>query len=105
MWKRRGFYAPIEGGTYEVKSSHAQRFKRQLCRPSCFKFRRDLAFEIASGLNIPAYIVDPVVVDELSDIARISGNSPFMERKSIFHAAESKIGCLEKVAKEMNSHI
>ena len=60
-----------------------------------------LAFEIASGLNIPAYIVDPVVVDELSDTARISG-TPFMERKSIFHALNQK-SVARKVAKEMNS--
>ena len=30
-----------------------------------------LAYEIASGLNIPAFIVDPVVVDEMEPIARI----------------------------------
>lgn len=48
-----------------------------------------IAFEIASGLNIPAFIVDPVVVDELEPIARISGFS-LIERKSIFHALNQK---------------
>ena len=48
-----------------------------------------IAYGIASGLNIPAYIVDPVVVDELETIARLSG-LPFIERKSIFHALNQK---------------
>ena len=48
-----------------------------------------IAHGIASGLNIPAYIVDPVVVDELADVARLSG-LPIVNRKSIFHALKSK---------------
>lgn len=48
-----------------------------------------IAYEIAEGLNIPAFIVDPVVVDELEPIARISGFS-LIERKSIFHALNQK---------------
>ena len=48
-----------------------------------------IAREIALGLNIPAFIVDPVVVDELQPIARISG-LPTIERKSIFHALNQK---------------
>jgi butyrate kinase len=37
----------------------------------------------------PAFIVDPVVVDELAPVARISG-LPGMERRSIFHALNQK---------------
>ena len=48
-----------------------------------------IANEIASSLNIPAFIVDPVVVDELAPIARISGFSA-INRKSIFHALNQK---------------
>jgi len=36
-----------------------------------------------------AYIVDPVVVDELQPVARISGH-PEIERRSIFHALNQK---------------
>lgn len=51
-------------------------------------------------MNIPAYIVDPVVVDELEDIARISG-MPEIKRKSIFHALNQKaIG--RRAAKDLN---
>ncbi|MEN6311032.1 MAG: butyrate kinase, partial [Acidobacteriota bacterium] len=44
-----------------------------------------IADEIARPLGIPAFIVDPVVVDELDDWARLSG-VPEIRRRSIFHA-------------------
>ena len=39
--------------------------------------------------NAKAYIADPVVVDELSPLARVSGH-PLFERKSVFHALNQK---------------
>jgi butyrate kinase len=49
-----------------------------------------IADDIASSLCCAsAFIVDPVVVDELQSIARISGH-PEIERKSIFHALNQK---------------
>ena len=48
-----------------------------------------LAREIGDSLGIPSYIVDPVVVDELTDKARISG-MPELPRRSIFHALNQK---------------
>ena len=55
-----------------------------------------IAHEIASQLNIPAFIVDPVVVDELDDVARISG-MPEIKRISLFHALNQK-AVAQKVA-------
>ena len=48
-----------------------------------------LAREIADEIDVPAYIVDPVVVDEMIPIARYSG-LPEFPRKSIFHALNQK---------------
>jgi butyrate kinase len=49
-----------------------------------------IADEIASSFpGAKAYIVDPVVVDELESVARISGH-PAIERISIFHALNQK---------------
>lgn len=59
-----------------------------------------LADKIARELNIPAFIVDPVVVDELDDIARISG-VPELPRLSKFHALNQK-AVAKKYAKENN---
>ena len=49
---------------------------------------QDIAREINNGAK--AYITDPVVVDELEPIARISGH-PALKRASIFHALNQKI--------------
>ena len=57
-----------------------------------------LAKEIASEINVPSYIVDPVVVDELQDVARLSGH-PEMPRISIFHALNQK-AVAKRYAKE-----
>lgn len=46
----------------------------------------DIANQISSA---KAYIVNPVVVDELEPLARIAGH-PLFERKSIFHALNQK---------------
>ena len=48
-----------------------------------------MADEIASRAGIPAYIVDPVCVDEFDDIARVSG-LPEIERRSLSHALNLK---------------
>lgn len=48
-----------------------------------------IAENIASILNLEAYIADPVVVDEMIPIARVAGH-PLFERKPIFHALNQK---------------
>ncbi len=48
-----------------------------------------LASSFAKPLNRPAYIVDPVVIDEFEDISRVSGQK-LIERRSIFHALNQK---------------
>lgn len=48
-----------------------------------------LAYELAKEASCPAFIVDPVVVDELEPIARISGRPEF-PRRSVFHALNQK---------------
>ena len=59
-----------------------------------------LAHDIAKETGVDAYIVDPVVVDELQDLARISGIKE-IERVSIFHALNQK-AVARKFAKSIN---
>jgi butyrate kinase len=87
---RGGLVKPIESGIYEVN----QRMKDDLTAGFSGQHASNLggliADDIATSLCCAcAYIVDPVVVDELQDIARISGH-PEIERKSIFHALNQK---------------
>lgn len=86
---RGGLLRPIEGGTYIVNESMIQDLKNGYSGQHVSNLGGILAHEIAAGLNIPAFIVDPVVVDELSAISRISGFS-LIKRKSIFHALNQK---------------
>jgi len=86
---RGGLLRPIEGGTYAVNEAMLKDLKKGYSGQHASNLGGILAFEIATGLNIPSYIVDPVVVDELDPIARISGFS-LIERKSIFHALNQK---------------
>ena len=53
-----------------------------------------IARDIALPLDIPAYIYDPVSVDELQDIARISG-WPELPRKSLIHALNMRAAALK----------
>ena len=48
-----------------------------------------LAAEIAAMAGVKAYIADPVVVDEMEEVARLSGH-PDCPRRSIFHALNQK---------------
>lgn len=86
---RGGLLKPIQGGTYTVSSKMLKDLKTGILGEHASNLGGVLAHEIAHSLNIPAFIVDPVVVDEMNDVARISG-MPELERKSIFHALNQK---------------
>lgn len=86
---RGGLLRPIEGGTYEVNDAMIVDLKNGYAGQHASNLGGIIAREIADGLNIPAFIVDPVVVDEMAPIAKISG-TPAIERRSIFHALNQK---------------
>lgn len=86
---RGGLLRPIEGGTYEVNDAMIEDLKSGYAGQHASNLGGIIAREIADGLNIPSYIVDPVVVDEMSALAKFSG-MPEIERKSIFHALNQK---------------
>ncbi len=86
---RGGLLYPIEGGTYEVNDAMLKDLKEAKNGEHASNLGAILAYEIAKNINVPAFIVDPVVVDELDDLARLSG-LPQLPRKSIFHALNQK---------------
>lgn len=95
---RGGLLKSIEGGTYAVNDIMLEDLKIGVQGQHASNLGGIIANEISKDLNIPAYIVDPVVVDEMEDIARISG-MPEIERKSIFHALNQK-AVAKRFAKE-----
>lgn len=86
---RGGLLKPIEGGTYTVNDAMIEDLKIGVQGPHASNLGGILARSIADELGIPSYIVDPVVTDELEDVARLSG-VPELPRKSIFHALNQK---------------
>lgn len=86
---RGGLLRPLTSGTYKVNKKMLYDLKNAKYGEHASNLGAVLAYNIALNLSIPAYIVDPVVVDEMQEIARISG-IPQLPRKSIFHALNQK---------------
>ena len=87
---RGGLVKPIESGIYRVNQRMKDDLKAGLLGQHASNLGGLIADDIASALTgATAYIVDPVVVDELQPVARLSGH-PEIERKSIFHALNQK---------------
>lgn len=87
---RGGLVKPIPSGVYEVNEALIEDLKAGIQGQHASNLGGLIAHDIASGIpGARAFIADPVVVDELEDIARISGH-PLFERVSIFHALNQK---------------
>jgi len=86
---RGGLLRPIESGTYRVNERMLADLRTPKEREHASNLGALIADEIAKKAGCPAFIVDPVCVDEFDDIARISG-LPEIERKSLSHALNLK---------------
>ena len=86
---RGGMLKPIPGGTYEVNENLLNDLKVGVQGQHASNLGGILAKEIADEIGVRSFIVDPVVVDELEEVARLSG-VPELPRKSIFHALNQK---------------
>lgn len=87
---RGGLVKPIPSGIYEVN----QEMRKDLVNSPLGEHASNLGGLIADDIaksigTAKAFIADPVVVDEMHDIARITGHPKF-ERLSIFHALNQK---------------
>ncbi len=87
---RGGLVKPIESGVYEVNEALKRDLRVGILGEHASNLGGLIADDIAKSLpSAKAYIADPVVVDELEDVARITG-CPSMPRQSIFHALNQK---------------
>ena len=87
---RGGLVRPLESGVYAVNDKLIHDLKFATVGEHASNLGGIIAHEIA--FEIPgcrAFIADPVVVDELQDVARISG-LPQIPRRSQFHALNHK---------------
>lgn len=86
---RGGLLRPIPGGVYAVNERMLEDLKSGTYGDHASNMGAMLADILASELQIPAYIADSVVTDELCPHARLSGH-PEISRVSVFHALNQK---------------
>ena len=87
---RGGLVKPIESGVYEVNDAMRRDLNNSPMGEHASNLGGLIAEQIANSLpDARAFITDPVVVDEMEDIARVSGH-PNFQRVSIFHALNQK---------------
>ena len=96
---RGGLLKPLMGGTYVVDEAMVEDLKKAEQGEHASNLGAVMAYDLAQQLGIPAFIVDPVSVDEIEPEARLSG-LPELPRVSMSHALNSK-AVARKVAREM----
>lgn len=86
---RGGLLRPMPGGTYVVTDEMLKDLKLGFQGEHASNLGGVIAYNIASIAMVPAFIVDPVAVDEFEEVARISG-FPELPRRSLVHALNIK---------------
>jgi butyrate kinase len=87
---RGGLLKPVESGIIEVNQKMVSDLESCSFGEHASNLGGLIAYDLAGSLpNASAYITNPVVVDELDDLARLSGH-PLLPRRSIFHALNQK---------------
>jgi|GEM_PF-3479 len=96
---RGGFLHPLPGGVYRVTGAMIEDLEKHAWRHHPSNWGAVIGSEIADANDIDAFIVDPVVVDEMEPVAHYSG-LPEIKRASIFHASNQK-SVLRRMARNL----
>lgn len=86
---RGGVVEPIDSGVYIINEHMISDLESAMAAAHASVLGGIIAYEVGKNLDIPAYVVDPIVVDELDQYAKLTG-IPGIERRSIFHALNQK---------------
>ena len=86
---RGGLYRPIPSGTYAVSDRVMQDVEQAPYGEHPSNLGAYLARRIGDMAGIPAFFVDPVCADEMTEVAHVSGFAEF-RRLSQFHALNQK---------------
>ena len=87
---RGGLLRPLSSGTYRINQCMLDELRRpDEGREHVVNLAASIADGIAREASVPAFIVDPVCVDEFEPLARVSG-LPEVERRSFSHALSLK---------------
>ncbi len=96
---RGGLIDPLVSGTYEINAEMLKDLQSTAKAQHASSLGGIIAHEIGEKYNIQAFVVDPVVVDEMDPRAKLSGY-PGFERVSKFHALNQK-AVARRCAKDM----
>lgn len=86
---RGGLVRPLESGLYRVNETMVETLRNNTYGHHASNLGGLIAKALAEKVGTEAFIADPVVVDEMADVARFSGLNG-VERRSIFHALNQK---------------
>lgn len=97
---RGGLLRPMPGGTYKITYKMLDDLIVGFQGQHASNLGGVIAYEIAEKAGIPSYIVDPVAVDEVDEVTRISGMED-ISRRSLVHALNIK-AVVRKVCADKN---
>lgn len=86
---RGGLLPPLASGTYVVDTAMLEELRLAKRGEHASNLGAFLAHSVAQKIGVPAYVVDPVSVDEWPDFVRLSGSAQ-LERQCLSHALNSK---------------
>lgn len=86
---RGGLVKPVMSGVYRVNDEMIRELREARYGNHASNLGALIAADIAGKLGVPAFMADPVVVDEFDEFARVTG-LPEITRKSTFHALNQK---------------
>lgn len=86
---RGGLLKPLNAGVYEVNEKMVEDLGSGTMGWHHTNLGGLIAYEIAQEIDAKPILADPVSVDEMDEIARISGH-PLFERRSVFHSLNQK---------------
>ncbi len=100
---RGGILPPLKHGAYKVNKAMLDRLRNNPIAPHASNLGALIANAIAGPQGIGAYIYDCVSVDEMDDVARISG-MPEIPRISLSHALNSRAMAIKVAEKYDRSY-
>ena len=90
---RGGLLKPLKGGTFVVDQAMLEDLKSSKFGDHASNIGAMIAATLANQFGKMAYVVNPPVVDELMDLARLTG-LPQISRVCIFHALNQKAAAM-----------
>ena len=93
---RGGILPPLQSGAYKVNELMIDRLVNRTISEHASNLGALIAYELGRNNEIPAFIYDPVSVDEMNEIAKLTG-IPGIRRRSLIHALNMRAAALKTI--------